>query len=94
MRSKQEIDLDNDPPPDLVLKIDITSSSLDKRPIYAAIGVPELWQYSGKKLEVFVLELSSQGYQQFNQNPSFPCVPQLGRLSKPHQRFPIGSFTA
>jgi Uma2 family endonuclease len=75
VRSKQEIDLDNDPPPDLALAIDITSGSLDKRPIYAAIGVPELWRYNGKKLEVFVLQLSNQDYQQVNQSPTFPWMP-------------------
>jgi Uma2 family endonuclease len=75
VRSKQEIDLDNDPPPDLVLEIDITSGSLDKRPIYAAIGVPEFWRYNGNKLEVFVLELSNQGYQKVNQSPTFPWLP-------------------
>jgi Uma2 family endonuclease len=56
VRSKQEIDLDNEPPPDLVLEIDMSSGSLDKLPIYAAIGVPELWRYDGNKLEVFVLQ--------------------------------------
>src|SRR6185503_6365209 len=56
VRSKQEIDLDKDPPPDLVLEIDMSSGSLDKLPIYAAIGVPELWRYDGNKLEVFVLQ--------------------------------------
>jgi Uma2 family endonuclease len=75
VRSKQEIDLDNDPPPDLVLEIDITSGSLDKRPIYAAVGVPELWRYDGKKLEVFVLQPSSQDYQQVNQSPTLPWMP-------------------
>ena len=75
VRSKQEIELDNDPPPDLVLEIDITSGSLDKRPIYAAVGVPELWRYDGKKLEVFVLQPSSQDYQQVNQSPTFPWMP-------------------
>ncbi len=75
VRSKQEIDLDNDPPPDLVLEIDITSGSLDKRPIYAAVGVPELWRYNGNKLEVFVLQPSSQDYQQVNQSPTLPWMP-------------------
>jgi Uma2 family endonuclease len=74
VRSKQEIDLDNDPPPDLALEIDITSGSLDKRPIYAAVGVPELWRYNGNKLEVFVLQPSSQDYQQVNQSPTFPWM--------------------
>jgi Uma2 family endonuclease len=75
VRSKQEIDLDNDPPPDLVLEIDITSGSLDKRPIYAAISVPELWRYDGNELEVFVLHPSNRAYQQVNQSPTFPWMP-------------------
>lgn len=75
VRSKQEIDLDNDPPPDLVLEIDITSGSLDKRPIYVAIGVPEFWRYDGNKLEVFVLQSSDGDYQQVTQSPTFPWMP-------------------
>jgi hypothetical protein len=47
IRSKDEIDLTVDPPPDLVIEIDITSPSLDKLPIYAAVGVPEVWLYQG-----------------------------------------------
>jgi Uma2 family endonuclease len=74
VRSKQEIDLDNDPPPDLVLEIDISSGSLDKRPIYAAIGVPELWRYDGNELEVFVLHPSNRDYQQVNQSLTFPWM--------------------
>jgi Uma2 family endonuclease len=35
-----------DPPPDLVIEVDITRSSLDKFPIYAALGVPEVWRYT------------------------------------------------
>ena len=75
VRSKQEIDLDKDPPPDLVLEIDITSGSLNKRPIYAAIGVPEFWHYDGNKLQVFVLQQSKGDYQSVNQSPIFPWMP-------------------
>jgi len=35
----------DDPPPDLVIEIAITHPSLDKLPIDAAIGVPEIWRY-------------------------------------------------
>jgi len=45
MRDKDEIDLTVDPPPDLVIEIDITSPLLDKFPLYAAVGVPEVWRY-------------------------------------------------
>jgi len=75
VRSKQEIDLDNDPPPDLVLEIDITSGSLDKKPIYAAIGVPEIWRYDGNRLEVFVLEPLKRNYLSVSQSPTFPWMP-------------------
>ncbi|HEY9675968.1 MAG TPA: Uma2 family endonuclease [Waterburya sp.] len=75
VRSTQEIDLDNNPPPDLVLEIDITSGSMDKQPIYAAIGVPEFWRYDGDKLQVFVLKVSTQEYQKVNQSPTFPWLP-------------------
>jgi Uma2 family endonuclease len=75
VRSKQEIDLDKDPPPDLVLEIDITSGSLNKQPIYAAIGVPEFWHYDGNKLQVFLLQQSKGDYQSVNQSPTFPWMP-------------------
>lgn len=74
VRSKQEIDLDKDPPPDLVLEIDMSSGSLDKFPIYAAIGVPELWRYDGNKLEVFVLQQLDGEYEAVSNSPTFPWM--------------------
>lgn len=51
IRGKTEIDLSVDPPPDLVIEVDITSPSLNKMPIYAALGVPEVWLFKGDKVE-------------------------------------------
>ena len=51
---KDELDLRVDPPPDLVVEIDLTSPSLDKMRIYAAVGVPEIWRYDGGALKIFV----------------------------------------
>jgi Uma2 family endonuclease len=42
VRGKPRIDLYEDPPPDLVIEVDITSPSLDKFPIYARLGVHEV----------------------------------------------------
>ena len=53
---KTQIDLAVDPPPDLVIEVDITSPSLNKLPIYAQIGVPEVWRYDGERLEILRLE--------------------------------------
>jgi Uma2 family endonuclease len=55
MRGKLEYNLERDPPPDLVLEIDVTSSSLNRMAIYAALGVPEVWRWDGTTLEVNVL---------------------------------------
>jgi Uma2 family endonuclease len=49
---KQEIDLETDPPPDLACEIDLSSSSLDRLAIYAALGVPEVWRFDGEALHV------------------------------------------
>jgi Uma2 family endonuclease len=43
-----ELDLDSDPPPDIAVEVDVTRNSLQKFPIYAALGVPEVWRYNGK----------------------------------------------
>ena len=75
VRHKQNINLESDPPPDLVLEIDITSSSLDKQTIYAAFEIPELWRYNGQELEVFVLDKTTQSYQKSIQSLHFPWLP-------------------
>jgi Uma2 family endonuclease len=52
---KDELDLAVDPAPDLVVEIDISSSSLDRFPLFAAVGVNEIWCYDGKKVTISVL---------------------------------------
>ncbi len=74
VRGRREINLNNDPPPDLVVEIDITNSSSDKRPIYASLGVPELWRYQGQKLQVFVLSSPALTYIEAQESPTFPLL--------------------
>ncbi len=82
VRNKRNIDLEIDPAPDLVLEIDITSGSLNKFPIYAAMKIPEIWRYNGNKLTVFILKDEDENYEKVNQSPTFPwlnldLIPQL-----------------
>jgi Uma2 family endonuclease len=56
VRGKDEIDLTVDPPPDLIIEIDITSPSLNKFPVFAALGIPEVWRYNGARVSCFRLE--------------------------------------
>jgi Uma2 family endonuclease len=50
---KRIIDLESDPPPDIVVEIDTTNESMSKFSIYAALGVPEIWHYDGKRVQMY-----------------------------------------
>lgn len=71
VREKEALDLEVDPPPDLAIEVDITSSSLDRMAIYAALGVPEVWRYDGRLLEMFQLDPDG-GSQSAEESGSFP----------------------
>ena len=53
VRSHAAIDVASDLPPDLVIEIDITHPSLEKLPIYAAIGIPEVWRYAEQRSTIY-----------------------------------------
>jgi Uma2 family endonuclease len=53
--TKDEIDFNTDPPPDVVVEIDLHHESLSKFPIYAALSVPEIWQYDGDAVTIYQL---------------------------------------
>lgn len=85
MRGKTQLDLSNDPPPDLVIEVDITSPSLNKMPIYAAVGVREVWRYDRQGLKIFQLEGSE--YRQLEESIILPGVTstQLSRFLEESQ---------
>jgi Uma2 family endonuclease len=51
----RKIRLGEDPPPDLVLEIDITTSVIDRIPLYAALGFPEIWQFIHGQIVIYCL---------------------------------------
>ncbi|ETX03567.1 Uma2 family endonuclease [Candidatus Entotheonella palauensis] len=67
---KKRIDLATDPPPDLVIEVDITSPSLDKLPVYAAVGVPEVWHFDGER--IVILALTGDTYTAQDQSAAVP----------------------
>src|SRR5215469_9169388 len=76
---KKRIDLNADPPPDLVIEIDITSPSLNKLPLYAALGVQEVWRNDGSA--VTILRLVNQRYAEVEGSEAVPGV-KSDRLSE------------
>lgn len=72
IRGKLEFDLSKDPPPDLALEIDITSKSLNRFPIYACIGVPEIWCYNSGELKIY--QLQNEEYIEVETSLTFPTI--------------------
>jgi Uma2 family endonuclease len=69
----KSINLPADPPPDLVVESDYTSSSLNKFSIYASLGVPEIWRYRNQSLLVY--QLVEGNYEQRENSLAFPFLP-------------------
>jgi Uma2 family endonuclease len=74
VRGKDQIDLRRDPPPDLVLEIDWTRSSLNRLSIFAVMRVPEVGRFDGQTLRVHLLG-SDGRYVESTQSLAFPFVP-------------------
>lgn len=72
IRGKLNFDLTQDPPPDLVLEIDITSKSLDRMPIYARLGVPEIWRYDKGQIKIY--QLQGEAYAETDMSLAFPTI--------------------
>lgn len=86
IRGKDRIDLNFDPPPDLAIEIDITSKSEIKKNSYEALGVPELWIYDGRSLQIYILQnhqyVKSDRTQIFPNLPLSQVIPQYVAQSK------------
>src|SRR5256885_4320844 len=72
VRGRDRISLTRDPPPDLVVEVEVTHHPINKLSIYEALGVPEVWWYSGKKLRVF--HLTEHGYEHVEKSVAVPFL--------------------
>ena len=72
IRGKRRIGLPQDPPPDLLIEIDVTSSSLNRFALFARTGVPEVWRYDGSQLQIFTL--TDQTYGEVERSLAFPLL--------------------
>lgn len=66
------VNLAIDPPPDLVLEVDITHTDINKNQLYQEMKVPEFWRYNGKVLTIYLL--NENQYQESETSPTFPLL--------------------
>jgi Uma2 family endonuclease len=67
---KRRLTLGVDPPPDVAVEIDMSNDSIDKLPVYASIGVPEIWRYDGKDARFY--KLVGESYEVTQDSIAFP----------------------
>lgn len=73
----RNVDFTKDPPPDLVVEVDITHTDISKNQFYAELGVPEFWRFNGKEWRIYQLEAGI--YIEVEQSLTFPMIPK-GKL--------------
>jgi len=73
---KKTIDLAaGDPPPDLWIEVDHRGSSKGRLPVYAALGVPEVWRYRVRSKSLTFLGLTeASAYEPTDHSLAFPML--------------------
>jgi Uma2 family endonuclease len=76
--------------PDLVVEVVDTSDALSKLPLYAAVGVPEVWLWRRQQLEIHVLEdADAQSARAYRRSATSRLLPGLDvELLAAHVRMP------
>jgi hypothetical protein len=68
---RKQIGIDTDPPPDIVVEIDVANESVGKFSIDAAFGVGEIWHVEDGDT-VHFLQLAGSEYRAISESASFP----------------------
>jgi Uma2 family endonuclease len=66
------VDLNTDPPPDLVIEVDIIHTDINKNALYKDLGISEFWRFDGKILTIYSLREGQ--YQEVETSPKFPLI--------------------
>lgn len=69
----RRLDIAVDPPPDLAIEVDITSSSKRRFGIYCQLQVPELWRYT-QTSGVVIYQFQAGEYVECEFSPTFPMI--------------------
>jgi Uma2 family endonuclease len=73
VRGREELDLVRDPPPDLAVEVEITTSLVNRVSVDAAMRVPEIWRFDGRKLRFCVLQKDGT-YRDEESSHAFPFL--------------------
>ncbi|KAM3103052.1 Uma2 family endonuclease [Phormidesmis sp. 146-12] len=69
----KKLDITTDPPPDLAVEVDITSSSRRRFGVYLQLQIPEVWRYTESR-GVVIYQLQKGEYVECEFSPTFPMI--------------------
>jgi Uma2 family endonuclease len=73
VRGRLKYDPKRDPPPDLIVEVEVTRDAVSRLPLLAALGVPEIWRHSKEGIAFY--RLGSKGkYVKTPRSIAFPLL--------------------
>lgn len=69
----KKLNMQTDPPPDLAIEVDITSSSRRRFGIYLTLKIPEVWCYT-ERSGVVIYQLQNEEYVECKFSSTFPII--------------------
>jgi Uma2 family endonuclease len=74
IRGQQEVNLSVDPPPDVVLEMEVSRSAIDKLGLFASMGIPEVWRCDGQQVSIFILDHERDSYRESSHSIALPAL--------------------
>lgn len=73
MLGRRQFDPDRDPPPNLLVEVDITTNSTDRIEFYRRLGVKEVWRFKDREVAIYRLTKGGE-YRQVRHSRFFPVA--------------------
>ena len=86
IRGKREVDLSVDPPPDVVLEMEMSRSAINTLRLFASMGIPEVWRCDGRRVTILIRDGDT-----YRESPASLALPVLTKEAL--ERFLVQSRT-
>jgi len=80
----REIDFKKDPPPDLLIEVEVSRTVVSRLSVIAAFKIPEVWRYDGERITPLALQLNGT-YAEVTAStvlPGFPFAAAAAELTR------------
>ncbi len=91
VRGKNTYEPGKDPPPDLAIEVEVTRTCLARLPVFASIGIPEVWRVDRRgRVHFYRLKARKKEYEPVDRSIAFPFLKPAGLMRFVKRRAEIG----